>query len=183
MKLISETAEYALRAAVWLAQEAGRDWSTQQIAQATQTPPDYLAKVLKQLAKAGVLRVKRGSGGGFRLGGEPASICILDIVRAVDPLERIHVCPLGRAEHKDKLCPLHGRIDYAIAQMEAMFAQSTLADLLEGQDGDGADLNGLAGQSGLGGRSGLMGQTRRAGLSLCAQMPAGDTCRHRHTGG
>lgn len=132
MKVISDTAEYALRAAVWLAKEPQRARTTQEIAQATQSPPDYLAKVLKLLARAGVLEGRRGAGGGFRIARSAQQISVLEIVNAVDPLERIRTCPLGRAEHGKKLCPLHTRIDSALSYVEAAFAGTNLADLLSG---------------------------------------------------
>lgn len=135
MKVISDTAEYALRAAVWLAREPERCCTTQEIAQATQTPPDYLAKVLKQMARGGVLEARRGIGGGFRLKRLPAQLSVLEIVNSVDPLERIHACPLGRVEHGKKLCPLHRRIDNALLHVESAFAQTRLVDLLEGASG------------------------------------------------
>lgn len=130
MKLISDTAEYALRAVVWLAQEPVRGWTTKQIADGTQAPPDYLAKILKQLAHAGLLKAQRGCGGGFRLEKAPDEVSVLEVVDAVDPLERICACPLGRADHSKQLCPLHRRIDAAAEQVQIAFSGVTLADLI-----------------------------------------------------
>lgn len=130
MNVISDTAEYALRAAVWLAQEPARGQATQEIARGTQTPPDYLAKVLKQMARAGLLTVRRGAGGGFSISRPAAEISVLEIINAVDPLERIRTCPLNRPEHCKSLCPLHRRIDNALQHVEEAFSSATLADLL-----------------------------------------------------
>ena len=54
---------------------------------------------------------------------------ILDVINAVDPIERIERCPLGIAGHT-KLCPLHRRLDDAIAMVETAFASSTVAELV-----------------------------------------------------
>lgn len=138
MKLLSETAEYALRAAVYLAEReaAGEGGSsTQQIARQTQAPPDYLAKVLKQLARAGLFKAQRGAGGGFSLARTAQELNVLEVINAVDPLERIHACPLGKKAHGAKLCPLHRRIDSAMEQVQVAFAGVTLADLLAGGQG------------------------------------------------
>ncbi len=133
MQLISRTSEYALRAVIWLVQEPDRLQTTKQIGEGTRTPPDYISKVLQLLAKAGVVRSQRGLGGGFRLASDPAEITVLDVVNAVDPLERIHTCPLGLEAHGTNLCPLHCGMNDVINQMEATFAQTKIVDLLTGE--------------------------------------------------
>ncbi|HZL43460.1 MAG TPA: Rrf2 family transcriptional regulator [Verrucomicrobiae bacterium] len=130
MQLISRTSEYALRAVIWLVQEPALSQTTRQIATGTRTPPDYVSKVLQLLAKAGLVRSQRGLGGGFRLAGNPAQITVLDAINAVDPLERIHTCPLDLKAHGTNLCPLHCGLNDVMFQMEATFAKTKLADLL-----------------------------------------------------
>jgi len=130
MQLISRTSEYALRAVLWLIQEPARSQTTRQIAVGTRTPPDYISKVLQLLAKAGLVRGQRGLGGGFRLAGDPAEVTVMAVINAVDPLERIHTCPLGLKAHGTNLCPLHCGMNDVVGQMEAAFAKTKLADLL-----------------------------------------------------
>jgi Rrf2 family protein len=130
MQLISRTSEYALRAVLWLVQEPERSQTTRQIAKATHTPPDYTSKVLQLLAKAGVVRSQRGLGGGFQLVRVPAEITVLEVINAVDPLERIQTCPLNLKAHGKKLCPLHCGMNDVADQMEATFAKTKLTDLL-----------------------------------------------------
>lgn len=130
MQLISRTTEYALRAIIWLLQEPSRSQTARQIARGTRTPPDYTSKVLQLLTKAGLVRSQRGLGGGFRFASDPTKVTVLEVINAVDPLERIHACPLGLKEHATKLCPLHCGMNDVAAQMEATFAQSRLVDLL-----------------------------------------------------
>jgi Rrf2 family protein len=127
--MFSQTAEYALRAVVYLASKAGEGQTTQQIAARTQTPAGYQSKVLQQLARAGLVQAQRGLGGGFSLACDPATLTIWDIVQAVDPIRRIEACPLGLDGHL-KLCPLHRRLDQAIAMVEAALKASTVAELL-----------------------------------------------------
>jgi len=132
MQLISRTSEYALRAVIWLVQEPAHSQTTRQIATGTRTPPDYVSKVLQLLAKTGLVRSQRGLGGGFRLAGDPAQITVLDVINAVDPMERLHTCPLGLKAHGKNLCPLHCGLNDVVLQMEATFAKTKLADLLNG---------------------------------------------------
>ena len=130
MLLFSQTAEYALRAAVHLAQRMGETQTNQQIADATKVPAGYLSKVLQALAKAGLVRAQRGLRGGFVLARPAEEISALDVVNAVDPLTRIRCCPLELEEHGTNLCPLHRKIDDATAAVEQTLAQNSLADIL-----------------------------------------------------
>lgn len=128
--MLSQTVEYALRAATLLASAAGESRTVEEIAAATRIPPAYLSKVLQQLVRHAIVTSRRGAGGGFALARPPADIAILAIVSAVDPIRRITTCPLGLATHGTRLCPLHRRLDDALAEMEQAFADSTLADIL-----------------------------------------------------
>jgi Rrf2 family protein len=129
--MLSQTSEYALRAAVILAAQADGPLTTQQIAAAGQIPLDYLSKVLQLLNRAGLVSAMRGKGGGFTLTRHPATVTVLEIVNAVEPLRRIRSCPLKLGAHRDRLCPLHRKLDQALASMEQAFASTPLAELVE----------------------------------------------------
>lgn len=129
-EMISQTAEYALRAVVFLAENAGIGHTTEQIAAATKVPSPYLAKVLQSLGRAQIVQSQRGLGGGFSLKKTANELTVLDVVNAVDPIERITECPLGLDAHAKKLCPLHTRLDEANALVERAFAQTTISDLI-----------------------------------------------------
>jgi Rrf2 family nitric oxide-sensitive transcriptional repressor len=128
--MFSQTVEYALRAVVHLAYESPSARTTAQIADATQVPRDYLAKILQGLAKKGIVVTQRGVGGGVSLGKEPSELTILDVVNAVEPIVRITTCPLGLKTHGIRLCPLHRRVDDALAMVEGAFGGTTLAEVL-----------------------------------------------------
>lgn len=128
--MFSQTVEYALRAVVHLAYEAPDARTTAQIAEATKVPKDYLAKILQGLARKGVVSTQRGVGGGVTLVKDPADLTILDVVNAVEPIERIKTCPLGLKGHGVRLCPLHRRVDDALALVEEAFGKTTLAEVL-----------------------------------------------------
>jgi Rrf2 family protein len=101
------------------------------IADATHVPPDYLAKVMQTLVRAGLVTGRRGRTGGYALARSAAETSVLEIVNAVDPIRRIHTCPLDLAHHATRLCPLHRRLDAAAEHIERLFADATLADLIE----------------------------------------------------
>ena len=128
--MLSQTVEYALRAAVYLADQAPHPRTTEQIAAVTRVPAAYLSKVLQNLARGGIVTSQRGLHGGFLLARKPSAITILEVVNAVDPIRRIRECPLGFAAHGVNLCPLHRRLDNALASVEKAFSESTLAEVL-----------------------------------------------------
>jgi len=130
MKLLSDATEYALRAVVWLAQRPGEPQKTREIAEGTRSAQGYLVKVLQSLAKADIVSAQRGSHGGFTLERDPESLTVLEVIDAVDPIERIRTCPLGLKSHGECLCPMHRRIDDALASIEDSFRDSTISDLI-----------------------------------------------------
>lgn len=130
LKLLSDAAEYALRAMVFLAQEPSAAWKVRKIAEHTRSTPGYLVKVLQQLARADLVSAQRGIHGGYTLLIAPERVSMADVINAVDPIERFESCPLGLAAHGRKLCPMHCRIDEALAQIERTFSSITIADLI-----------------------------------------------------
>lgn len=129
--MISQTIEYALRAMNHLAGLGpGATASSESIAERTKVPRGYLSKVMRDLVVAGLVESQRGPSGGFCLARPANRLSILDIVNAVDPIRRIRQCPLGNPAHLS-LCPLHRRLDDALAMIEQEFRSTTLAELLE----------------------------------------------------
>lgn len=128
--MFSQTVEYALRAVVHLADQSPSPRTTDQIAMATLVPKAYLSKVIQGLCHANIVQSKRGIGGGVALVKSPSELTILDVVNAVEPIQRIRQCPLGLKTHGVRLCPLHKRMDNALALVESAFHKTTLAELL-----------------------------------------------------
>jgi Rrf2 family protein len=128
--VFSQTVEYALRAVVHLADQSPTPQTTEQIAKATLVPKPYLSKVIQGLCRANIVQSKRGIGGGIALVKTPDQLTILDVVNAVEPIGRIRQCPLGLKAHGVHLCPLHSRMDQALASVEAACRETTLAEVL-----------------------------------------------------
>jgi Rrf2 family protein len=127
--VISQTAEYALRAVVDLAYHAGESRTTGVISKATRVPTGYLAKILQDLVRHDLVRSQRGLHGGFTLNRDPARLTVFDVLQAVDPPRRIRTCPLGLAAHGTRLCPLHKKLDDAMAAAEKSFRSTSIAEV------------------------------------------------------
>ncbi|PJA75365.1 transcriptional regulator [bacterium CG_4_9_14_3_um_filter_65_15] len=128
--MFSQTTEYALRAMIALTAGSGSPTTTRAIAVAMKVPASYLSKVLQALVRAKLVRSTRGVKGGFVLARPAAGITLLDVVNAVNPLERITSCPLDLTNHSSELCPLHRRLDESLAQAETALRNTTLAELI-----------------------------------------------------
>jgi Rrf2 family protein len=128
--MISQTAEYALRAIVYLAGQEGAPRTTAQIAETTQIPAGYLAKVMQSLSRARLVNSQRGLNGGFTLAHDPHQLSVLTVINAVDPIRRFPECPLGIPSHGRRLCPLHYQLDQAAAMVEKAFDETMVWDLL-----------------------------------------------------
>jgi Rrf2 family iron-sulfur cluster assembly transcriptional regulator len=83
---VSTRGDYACRALVSLALhgDASGPTSVRDIADRTGLPQPYLEQILLALKGAGLVRSKRGVGGGYVLARDPAEITLGDIVSAVD---------------------------------------------------------------------------------------------------
>ena len=128
--MFSQTVEYSLRAIVWLAAHPDDPQTNQQIATATLVPAGYLAKVMQSLGRGGLVSAQRGKHGGFLLAKGSEKISVLDVIDSVEPIGRIRECPLGIAAHGARLCPLHKRLDAAMATIEKAFGDTSIAEIL-----------------------------------------------------
>lgn len=122
-----------MRAALYLArrQSAGRV-SAGEVAAALGTPPNYTAKILRQLTRKGLLRSRRGPRGGFELSVAPSALAVADLVDAVDEgSERAVVCLLGdRPCDVAHPCGAHLRWMEVLERTDALLERTSLADLL-----------------------------------------------------
>ena len=129
--MISQTAEYALRAVSYLAAHLERSVTTQEIAEEMKIPPSYLSKVLGYLVRVGLVRSRRGPTGGFVLAQDPSRLALLDVIEAVEPWDRHDKCPIERSGHSGQLCPLHEKLASAWARVEETMRHTTVAEIAQ----------------------------------------------------
>jgi Rrf2 family protein len=132
--MFSQTSEYTLRVVVFLARLRGKPATNRQIAAATRVPEGYLAKILQSLSRARLVRSQRGLRGGSSLLRDPDQITVYEVMEVASPMPRIHQCPLGLASHGAHLCPLHRKLDDAMAMVENAFRATVITDLIDQSD-------------------------------------------------
>jgi len=130
---VSTRGDYASRALLSLALHgAAGPTSVRDIAERTGLPQPYLEQILLALKGAGLVRSKRGVGGGYVLAREPEEITLAQIVAAVDGPIRAgdfgepHTG--GACDHEGQcvLLAIWGDLSH---RMQALLDAYTLADL------------------------------------------------------
>lgn len=132
--MLSQTAEHAIRAVLFLAQRApGEPVAADAIADALGAPRNYLAKTLNALARQGIVSSMRGPTGGFRLAVAPERLTLEEVVRAFDEPRERTVCLLGGRPCRDEHpCDAHFRWKAVAAGAWEPLRSTTVADLLGG---------------------------------------------------
>ena len=106
---LTRAADYGVRVMLHLGTLApGVRTNRAQLARAADASPDFVAKILQRLTKAGLVCSRTGRSGGFGLARPADQISILDICAAVDgPICLNHCLPSGRACPRSGWCPAH----------------------------------------------------------------------------
>ena len=127
---LSDTAEYALKAAIHLARREDEWVRVDEIAEATKVPRNYLSKTLHVMAREGLLRSSRGPQGGFRLARPAAETTVLSVVGLFEDVGPGRRCVLGRPQCSDaRPCAAHWRWKPVAEQIRDFFNGTTLAEL------------------------------------------------------
>lgn len=139
---VSTRGDYASRALLSLALhiEQDRPTSVRDIAERTGLPQPYLEQILLALKGAGLVKSKRGVGGGYVLAHDPADITVGSIVSAVDG--PISLGDFGEP-HQDGSCDHEGQCvllavwGQASHLMRQVLDSYTLADIAKISRGEG----------------------------------------------
>ncbi|MEO0115017.1 MAG: RrF2 family transcriptional regulator [candidate division WOR-3 bacterium] len=102
MKLTTKT-RYAVRAMAYLGCQFGkRTVNLKEVACNEGIAEKYLEQIFYKLSRAGLLRTKKGPGGGYELTKKPSAIKLKDIMSAVGESFAPVMCV---ADNKTKVCP------------------------------------------------------------------------------
>lgn len=123
MKL-SKKAEYALRALVAMGREhEGANFSIQDLSRSEGIPLKFLEQILLALKNGGLLRSKRGVGGGYQLVARPERITLGEVVALFDgPFD-----PLPGTEH-EAMSEVFADLRQQVTQW---FGSQTIARIIE----------------------------------------------------
>ncbi len=141
--MLSKTSISALRALVHLAQQDdGSCLSPRRIAEALDESPTYMAKALRHLVKARILRAEKGVHGGVRLGLHPSDITLLAIVEACQGVIVGDFCQSSRPA--STFCNFHKAALELHNSITGVLARWTLAHMIEKPHPSGVHGGGVA---------------------------------------
>jgi Rrf2 family nitric oxide-sensitive transcriptional repressor len=128
--MLNQTVEYALRAVIYIARDPSASLRAAEVAVGIRAPRNYVAKILSQLVRAGILESVRGPTGGFRLAKTPNAVPLADVVAAFGrPAERR--CLLGHGVcGTNPSCGAHRRWDPIAKTLDCFVDDTTIADML-----------------------------------------------------
>jgi FeS assembly SUF system regulator len=98
MLRITKLTDYAIVVLSHLAGQQSGPCTSRGVAGATGLPQPSVSKILKSLARAGVVRSERGVQGGYRLARAPGSVCVADIIDAVEGPISLTECTTERPD-------------------------------------------------------------------------------------
>jgi len=130
--VISQTSKYALSILGYLVRTSGNRSRSEDIAQNTGIPANYLSKILNQLRKQGLVEAEKGWGGGFRLRRQALKRPIGEVLEIFDGLgvatreDCVFGLPQCRSENP---CPLHFYWERIRALYGEMLSQTRIEDL------------------------------------------------------
>ena len=132
-RVLSTTAEYALRALIALAHEPDRATLGRDLAASSGVPANYLSKILLDLKKAGFVQAVRGTGGGYRLGRPPGEVHLMEVVELIDGAGARPGCFLAGTDacSDEDPCLAHDRWALVRDQFVAFLERTTLDDISE----------------------------------------------------
>lgn len=134
---ISAKVDYAVRATIELAVHQQRDnehITAERISDAQQIPRPFLATILQDLRRAGVVESKRGVDGGHRLAQPATQLSLADVIRAVDgPLAAVGGVAPERIEYGGTAVPLRDVWIAVRVSLRNVLEVTTLADLASGE--------------------------------------------------
>jgi Rrf2 family protein len=124
---VSRRCDYAIRAAVKLAVDAGSPLSAADLAATMLIPAAYMEKVLSALSRAGLVSGQRGPGGGYRLTRAPALISLREVIEAAEGPLSMNVCVHGGGScQREPVCGVHNVWATAQRQLVALLDGATL---------------------------------------------------------
>ena len=93
---LSRGTDYGIRILAHLARdEQPATHNAREVAESLQLPAPMVSKVMKSLARGGVLESHRGPGGGFRLARRPDDLSVADMITVLEGPVALTECQIG----------------------------------------------------------------------------------------
>lgn len=132
--MFSKTCEYAIRAMLFIAQQSkdGKKVGIKEIAGGIGSPEPFIAKILQDLGRKGLLQSAKGPNGGFFLHKKDFDCSLADIVMVVDGDQLFSGCGLGLKNCSEaKPCPIHHEFKRIRKDIQQLMEKAKLGEFSE----------------------------------------------------
>jgi Rrf2 family protein len=129
---ITKRGDYALRAAIYIAsQPPGKIVELSDISDSQSIPRSFLAKIMQQMVKAGIIESHMGINGGFSLAKPAGDVSFYDVLKAAEGPVNINACldEDGSCAFENR-CSIHSFLESLQDDMKTKMKSQTLADML-----------------------------------------------------
>ena len=129
---ITKRGDYALRAVIYIASRPeGKIVELSDISISQSIPRSFLAKIMQQMVKAGIIQSHMGSNGGFSLARPMEDVTFYDVLKAAEGPVNLSICLNEEASCTfEKRCSIHSFLETLQDDMKTKMKSKTLADML-----------------------------------------------------
>ncbi len=133
--MLSNTCKYAIRAMLYLEICSNKEdkIGVKKIAEELDTPQPFLAKILQQLSRNGLLTSLKGPTGGFYLSEENKKNAIWDIIKCIDGEDKFMNCFMGlEICDEENPCPVHFTVSSFRKRILKDFKDKSISEFVRG---------------------------------------------------
>ena len=132
--LVTRKIDYGLRLLMTLGCRSESRLTSVKLAKLIQVPRQFALKIAQTLTHAGLIRAKRGVGGGIELARSPSTITLFDVMQAADTPRALNACLLDpKACTRSIHCAAHQGLRKIQGILDRELRNITLADLIRRQ--------------------------------------------------
>lgn len=130
---VSTKSDYALRALIELVcRNSETAVKAEEIGRQQEIPQGFLQAILADLRRAGVVISQRGQSGGWRMGRDPATVSVADVIRAVDgPLVSVYGLRPEAVAYNESAAELQHVWIAARSALREVFEEVSIRDLAD----------------------------------------------------
>ena len=132
--MFSKTCEYAIRAMIFIAKRSkdGEKAGIKEISKEIDSPESFIAKILQDLSRKGLVLSTKGPNGGFFLDEQLLEGSLASIIKSVDGEKIFSGCGLGLKQCSEtKPCPIHYQFKIIREEMRDMLERAKLSSFTE----------------------------------------------------
>jgi Rrf2 family protein len=129
--MFSKACEYAIRAMIFIAQKSqhGERAGIKDISHGIDSPEPFMAKILQDLSRKGLVQSVKGPNGGFYMSDLNLKTTLAEIVTAIDGDKLFTGCGLGlKACSEKKPCPIHDEFKIIRRKIQSMLETTTVGE-------------------------------------------------------